>query len=50
MLDLIINDEEMRLLFYAVAFLILTLAAEKYIEKKYNPFDDETEIKQNEKY
>lgn len=50
MLDLIINDEEVRLLFYAVAFLITTLAAEKYIEKKYNPFDDETEIKQNERY
>lgn len=50
MLDLIINDEEVRLLFYAVAFLITTLAAEKYIEKKYNPFEDETEIKQNERY
>lgn len=43
MLDLIINNEEIRLLFYAVAFLFLTIAAEKYIEKKYNPFDDEKE-------
>ena len=41
MLDLIINDEEVRLLFYAVAFLITTLAAEKYVEKIYNPFEDE---------
>lgn len=40
MLDLIINDEEVRLLFYGVAFLITTLAAEKYVEKIYNPFDD----------
>ena len=33
MLDLIINDENARLLFYAIAFLITTLAAEKYVEK-----------------
>lgn len=46
MLDLIINNEETRLLFYAIAFLLLTLAAEKYVEKKYNPFDDEKEVKQ----
>ena len=45
MLDLIINDESARMLFYAIAFLITTLAAEKYIEKKYNPFDDEMEMK-----
>lgn len=49
MLDLIINDESARLLFYAIAFLITTLAAEKYIDKKYNPFDDEMEMKQNGK-
>lgn len=49
MLDLIINNEEVRLLFYVVSLLILTLASEKYIEKKYNPFDDEMEMKQNEK-
>ena len=45
MLDLIINNEEVRLLFYAVSLLILTLAAEKYIEKKYNLFEDEKEVK-----
>lgn len=50
MLDLIINDENARLLFYAIALLITTLAAEKYIEKKYNPFDDEMEMKQSEKH
>lgn len=41
MLDLIINNEEIRLLFYAVSLLILTIAAEKYVELKYNPFEDE---------
>ena len=41
MLYMIINDEEVRLLFYAVAFLLLTLFAEKYIERKYNPFNEE---------
>lgn len=40
MLDLIINTEEIRLLFYGVALLITTLAAERYIEYKYKPFDD----------
>ena len=50
MLDLIINDESARMLFYAIAFLITTLAAEKYIDKKYNPFEDEMEMKQNEKH
>ena len=40
MLDLIIYNEETRLLFYAVAILITTLAAERYIEYKYKPFDD----------
>ena len=49
MLDLIIYNEETRLLFYAVAFLILTLISERYIEYKYKPFDDEMEMKQNEK-
>lgn len=50
MLDLIINNEEIRLLFYAVSLLILTLVTEKYVELKYNPFEDETEMKQDEKY
>ena len=42
---MIINDEEVRLLFYAVAFLLLTLFSEKYIERKYNLFDEEKEGK-----
>lgn len=50
MLDLIMYNEEARLLFYAIAFLLLTLAAEKYIEKKYNPFEEKEEVKQNERY
>ena len=49
MLDLIIYNEEIRLLFYAVAFLILTLISERYIEYKYKPFDDENGGANNEK-
>ena len=41
MLDLIINTEEIRLLFYGVALAITTIATERYIEYKYKPFDDE---------
>lgn len=40
MLDLIMYNEEVRLLFYGVALLITTLTAERYIEYKYKPFDD----------
>ena len=43
MLELIMYNEEIRLLFYGVALVITTIATERYIEYKYKPFDDEKE-------
>ena len=43
MLDIILYDESIRILIYAVSLFIGSIAAEKYIEKKYNPFEDGNE-------